>query len=70
MKLSMRKLPFILRMNRKAERKNKTYFELVVAILLNSRAASHWWGEVLLTVCYVLNRVPNSKGAFGVLLRM
>ena len=32
-----------------------------MAILLNSGAASHWWGGILLTVCYVLNRVPKSK---------
>jgi hypothetical protein len=29
--------------------------------MLSSGAASHWWGEILLTVCYVLNRIPNSK---------
>ena len=48
-------------MNGKAERKNRTLCELVVATLLNSGAASYWWREILLTVCYVLNRVPNSK---------
>ncbi len=48
-------------MNGKAERKNRTLTELVVAIMLNSGAASHWWGEILLTVCYVLNRVLKSK---------
>ena len=39
-------------MNGKAKRKNKTYFELVVVILLNLRAASHWWGKVLLTMLH------------------
>ena len=47
--------------NGKAERKNRTFTESVVAILLNYGAASHWWGEILLTACYVLNRVPKSK---------
>ena len=56
-----RTAPYSPEMNGKAERKNRTYSELIVAILLSSGAASHWWGEVLLTVCYVLNRVPNSK---------
>jgi len=29
--------------------------------MLNSGAAPHWWGEILLTVSYVLNRVPKTK---------
>jgi len=48
-------------MNGKAERKNRTFTESVVYIMLNSGAASHWWGEILLTVCFELNRVPKSK---------
>ena len=48
-------------MNGKVERKNRTYTELLVAILLSSRAASHWWEKILLTICHILNRVPNSK---------
>lgn len=56
-----RTAPYSPEMNGKAERKNRTYSELVVATLLSSGAASFWWGEILLTVCYVLNRVPNSK---------
>lgn len=48
-------------MNGKAERKNRTFTELVVATMLNSGAAPHWWGEILLTICYVLNRVPKTK---------
>jgi len=50
-------------MNGKAERKNRTFSELIVATLLNSGAASFWWGEILLTVCYVLNRIPKSKSS-------
>ncbi|XP_071687092.1 uncharacterized protein [Rutidosis leptorrhynchoides] len=53
--------PYSPEMNGKAERKIRTLIESVIAILLNSGAASHWWGEVLLTVCYVLNRVPKYK---------
>ena len=53
--------PYSPEMNGKAERKNRTLTELVVAIMMNSGAAPHWWGEILLTVCYVLNRVPKSK---------
>ena len=48
-------------MNGKAERKNRTLCELTVDVLLNSGSASYLWSEILLTVCYVLNRVPSSK---------
>ena len=53
--------PYYLAMNGKAARKNITLTELVVAIMMNYSAAPHWWREILLTVCYVLNRVPKSK---------
>ena len=29
--------------------------------MLSSSATFFWWGEILLTVCYVLNRIPKSK---------
>ncbi|CAJ2634277.1 unnamed protein product [Trifolium pratense] len=53
--------PYSPEMNGKAERKNRTLTELVVAIMLNYDAAKHWWGEIILTVCFVLNRIPKSK---------
>lgn len=46
-------------MNSKAERKNKTLIELVIAIMLNCGVTSHRWKDVLLTVFYVLKRVPK-----------
>ena len=48
-------------MNGKAERKNKTLTELVVAILLELGAAPFWWGEIIKSVNYVLNRIPKSN---------
>ena len=39
-------------MNSKAERKNETFTELVVAIMLSSSATSFWWGKILLTIHY------------------
>ena len=53
--------PYSLEMNGKAERKNRTFTELVVATMLSSSATSFWWGKILLTVCYVLNKIPKSK---------
>ena len=37
--------PYSFEMNGKAERKNITLIELVVAIILNFGVASHWWGK-------------------------
>ena len=54
-------IPYSPEMNGKDERKNRTFIESVVSILLNSYAASSWWGEILLIVCYMLNRIPKSK---------
>lgn len=39
--------PYSPEMNGIAERKNITLNELVVAIMLNSGDASHWWWEIL-----------------------
>jgi len=54
-------VPYYPEMNGKAERKNRTFTKLVVAIMLNSEAVPHWWGKILLTVSYVLNRAPKTK---------
>ncbi|CAJ2640978.1 unnamed protein product [Trifolium pratense] len=48
-------------MVKQKERKNRTLTELVVVIMLNTGAAAHWWGKIILIVCFVLNRVPKSK---------
>ncbi|KAL4025369.1 hypothetical protein IC575_013758 [Cucumis melo] len=53
--------PYSPNMNGKVERKNRTLTELVVAILLESGAAPSWWGEIIKTVNYVLNRIPKSN---------
>lgn len=51
--------PYSPESNGKAERKNRTLTELVVAILISSGAPKSLWGEALLTVCHVLNRIPH-----------
>ena len=45
-----------------AERKNRTLTDLVNAMLDSAGLAKSWWGEAALAACYVLNRVPSSKG--------
>jgi len=41
-----------------AERKNHTLTDLVNAMLSTVGLFKQWWGEAILTVCHVLNRVP------------
>lgn len=48
-------------MKGRAERKNRTFTELVVVIMLNFSASPHWSGEILLIVFHVLNRVPKTR---------
>lgn len=53
--------PYSPKINSKVERKNKTLYEFVGVILLDLGAALYWWGEIIQSVCYVLNRIPKSK---------
>ena len=41
--------------------KNRTLIELTNALLIESGAPLHFWGEAILTTCHVLNRVPHKK---------
>lgn len=53
--------PYPPKIKDKVERKNIVLNELVVVITLSFGVASHKWGNFLLIVYYVLNRVPKSK---------
>jgi hypothetical protein len=44
-----------------AERKNRTLTDLVNAMLSTAGLFKAWWGEAILTVCHVLNRVPTNN---------
>ncbi len=44
-----------------AERKNRMLIDLVKAMLDTVGFSKAWWGEVVLTSCHVLNRVPNKN---------
>ena len=46
-----------------AERKNRTLTEMVNAMLSNSSLSEGFWGEAMLTSCYILNRVPNKRNS-------
>ena len=43
------------------ERKNRTLLEMVNAMLLHAKLNFNLWGEALLTVCHILNRIPMKK---------
>ena len=53
--------PYLPASNGVAERKNRTLIELTNAMLIESGAFLHFWGETILTACHVLNRVPHKK---------
>jgi hypothetical protein len=53
--------PYSPQSNRIAERKNHTLTELVNAMLETVELSKEWWGEAILTVCHVLNRVPTKN---------
>jgi len=46
-----------------AERKNRTLSEMANAMLSKSGLSEGFWGEAMLTACYILNRVPNKRNS-------
>nr|GEW24522.1 hypothetical protein [Tanacetum cinerariifolium] len=44
-----------------AERKNMTLKEMVNSMLSYSGLSEGFWGEAMLTACYILNRTPNKN---------
>ena len=44
-----------------AERKNRTLIELTNAMLIESGAPLHFWGEAILIAYHVVNRVLHKK---------
>ena len=53
--------PYSPASNGVAERKNRTLIELTNVMLIEFGVPLHFWGKVILTACYVLNKVPHKK---------
>ena len=53
--------PYTPQHNGVAERKNRTYLEMINSMLVFSKLNFNLWGEALLTACHILNRIPMKK---------
>ncbi|GJV14055.1 zinc finger, CCHC-type containing protein [Tanacetum coccineum] len=43
------------------EKKNRTLMDMVNSMMSHSGLSSGYWGEALLTACYILNRLPSKR---------
>ncbi|KAK4397787.1 hypothetical protein Sango_1254200 [Sesamum angolense] len=50
--------PYFPSSNGVAERKNRTFKDMINSLLLTSGLPKYLWGETLNTTCHILNRVP------------
>ncbi|GJV15628.1 zinc finger, CCHC-type containing protein [Tanacetum coccineum] len=53
--------PYTSQQNGISERKNRVLKEMVNCMLSYSGLSQGYWGEAMLTACYLLNRVPNKR---------
>ncbi|KAM1225543.1 hypothetical protein PS2_043792 [Malus domestica] len=56
--------PYTPQQNGVAERKNRQLLEVVRASLLDAYLPLSYWGEVLTSVAYLINRVPSRSVDF------
>lgn len=54
-------VPYTPQQNGVAERKNRTLKEMVNSMMSYSRLSEGFWGETILTACYLLNHIPNVR---------
>ena len=52
--------PYSPEMNGRAERINRTLFNKVRALIIESNLAKKYWGDAILSATYLYNRTPNS----------
>ena len=45
--------------NRVSERKNRHLLELARSLLFTANVPKHFWGDAILTACYLINRLPS-----------
>ncbi|KAL0410796.1 UNVERIFIED_CONTAM: Retrovirus-related Pol polyprotein from transposon TNT 1-94 [Sesamum latifolium] len=50
--------PYSPSSNGVAERKNRTFKDMINSLLLTSELSKYLWGEALNTACHILNKVP------------
>jgi hypothetical protein len=53
--------PYSPESNMIVETKNRTLINLVNAMLDTYYLSKAWWGEAVLILCHVLNRIPMGK---------
>nr|GFA46958.1 zinc finger, CCHC-type [Tanacetum cinerariifolium] len=53
--------PYTPQQNGITERKYRTLMDMVNSMMSHSGLSSGYWGEALLTACYILNRVPSKR---------
>ena len=56
-----RTAPFTPQQNGLAERKNRTFTDMINSMLIHASLPNNLWGEALLTACHVNNRIPSMK---------
>ena len=54
-------IPYTPQQNSIAERRNRTLLEMVRSMMAQAQLPITHWGDALLTVTYVLNRVPSKS---------
>ena len=58
--------PYTPQQNGTAERKNRILVEMVNAMLISYWLPLYMWGEAVLSVRYILNRVPLKQGDYTI----